>query len=254
MHKALMAKMMPKTMPQMRPCELSTLRVTLDQHIATVTLNRADKANAMNAAMWQEIRQAFEWVDRTPEVRVAVLQAEGKLFCSGIDLQMMMSMPAQIADDCEGRQREAAPRDFGLARHPDQPGALPQTRAGRHPRPLHWRRGRSGGVRRYALCQQRGQLLHQRNRHGHGGRCGHLAAPAQAGGPGHYPRAGLYRTHPGRGRGAAIGLVNRVFDSRAALYAGVQEIARQIAASRPCRFGAARKCSTTPATTAWPMA
>ncbi len=66
--------------------ELSTLRVTLDQHIATVSLNRADKANAMNAAMWQEVRQAFEWVDRTPEVRVAVLQAEGKLFCSGIDL------------------------------------------------------------------------------------------------------------------------------------------------------------------------
>ena len=31
--------------------ELSTLRVTLEQHIATVTLNRADKANAMNAAM-----------------------------------------------------------------------------------------------------------------------------------------------------------------------------------------------------------
>ena len=45
-------------------------------------------------------------MDTTAAVRVAVLQAEGKLFCSGIDLAMMMQMPAQIADDCEGRQRE----------------------------------------------------------------------------------------------------------------------------------------------------
>ena len=65
-----------------------TLSVTLENHIATVRLNRPEKANAMNAAMWQEIRQAFEWVDRTPEARVAVLQGEGKLFCAGIDLQM----------------------------------------------------------------------------------------------------------------------------------------------------------------------
>jgi enoyl-CoA hydratase len=43
--------------------------------------------------------------------------------------------------------------------------------------------------------------------------------------------------YTGRTLGAAeaqqIGLVNRVFDSRAALYAGVQEIARQIAAKSP---------------------
>ena len=43
-----------------------TLSVTLENHIATVRLNRPDKANAMNAAMWQEIRQAFQWVDETP--------------------------------------------------------------------------------------------------------------------------------------------------------------------------------------------
>jgi enoyl-CoA hydratase len=36
-----------------------TLIVTLEDHIATVRLNRPEKANAMNAAMWQEIRQAF---------------------------------------------------------------------------------------------------------------------------------------------------------------------------------------------------
>jgi len=83
-----------------------TLNVSLQDHIATIRLNRPDKANAMNLAMWHEIRQAFKWVDATPEARVAVLEGEGKLFTSGIDLQMMMGMGDQIQNDCEARTRE----------------------------------------------------------------------------------------------------------------------------------------------------
>ncbi len=90
--------------------EFETLTVSLDQHIATVRMNRPDKANAMNMAMWQELRKAFQWVDATPEARVAVLEGEGKSFTSGIDLQMMMGLGAQIQNDCEGRMRESLRR------------------------------------------------------------------------------------------------------------------------------------------------
>ncbi|MDP3193240.1 crotonase/enoyl-CoA hydratase family protein [Rhodoferax sp.] len=83
-----------------------TLTVSLVDHIATIRLNRPDKANAMNLVMWHEIRQAFKWVDATPEARVAILEGEGKLFTSGIDLQMMMGMGDQIQNDCEARTRE----------------------------------------------------------------------------------------------------------------------------------------------------
>jgi enoyl-CoA hydratase/carnithine racemase len=83
-----------------------TLTVSLADHIATIRLNRPDKANAMNLSMWHEMRQAFKWVDATPEARVAVLEGEGKLFTSGIDLQMMMGMGDQIQNDCEARTRE----------------------------------------------------------------------------------------------------------------------------------------------------
>ena len=83
-----------------------TLRVEIDGHVATVRLNRPDKANAMDLAMWHELRQAFIWVDAQPEVRVAVLAGEGKQFCAGIDLQMMMGLSQQIQDDCDGRTRE----------------------------------------------------------------------------------------------------------------------------------------------------
>ena len=83
-----------------------TLNVSLDGHVAVIRLNRPDKANAMNMPMWQELQAAFRWVDATPAARVAVLEAEGKLFTSGIDLQMMVGLGAQIQDDCEGRTRE----------------------------------------------------------------------------------------------------------------------------------------------------
>lgn len=87
-----------------------TLGIDLQDQIATVRLNRPAKGNALNARMWQEIRQAFAWVDQTPEVRVTVLQGEGKHFCTGIDLQMMLELPQHIHNACTGRSREALRR------------------------------------------------------------------------------------------------------------------------------------------------
>lgn len=67
---------------------LQTLSIDIDGHVAVVHLNRPDKANAMNAAMWVELQTCFEWIDQEPSVRVAVLAANGKLFCAGIDLAL----------------------------------------------------------------------------------------------------------------------------------------------------------------------
>ena len=58
----------------------------VQDHIATVRLNRPDKANAMNATMWQDIRLAFDWIDGQADARVAVLEGEGRHFTAGIDL------------------------------------------------------------------------------------------------------------------------------------------------------------------------
>jgi enoyl-CoA hydratase len=83
-----------------------TLTLSVEDHIATVRLNRPEKLNAMNAAMWDEIRAVFRHIDETPEIRVAILEGEGKAFTSGIDLQMMMGVGAQVRDDCDGGSRE----------------------------------------------------------------------------------------------------------------------------------------------------
>jgi enoyl-CoA hydratase len=84
----------------------TTLQVTLIDKIAEIRLNRPEKSNAMNDAMWQEIRQAFDWVDATPEARVAILSGEGKNFCAGIDLSMLGSIQQRITHSDGARSRE----------------------------------------------------------------------------------------------------------------------------------------------------
>jgi enoyl-CoA hydratase len=66
--------------------QYETLQITVIDAVATVYLNRPDKANSMNAPMWSELQTCFEWIDAEPGIRVAILAANGKHFCAGIDL------------------------------------------------------------------------------------------------------------------------------------------------------------------------
>lgn len=87
-----------------------TLSVTLEGAVAIVRLNRPDKLNAMNLAMWNELRSAFQFLDGLPAARAIVLEGEGRGFTAGIDLQMMMGLGSQIQNDCDGRMRESLRR------------------------------------------------------------------------------------------------------------------------------------------------
>lgn len=78
--------------------EFETLALSIDQQVATVALNRPDKANSMNAAMWPELQACFEWLDAEPGVRVVVLTGNGKHFCAGLDLAMFNGLKGQSAD------------------------------------------------------------------------------------------------------------------------------------------------------------
>jgi len=54
--------------------------------IATLWLDRPEKLNALNRALWHSIPAAMASLDADPEVRVIVLAGKGKAFCAGIDL------------------------------------------------------------------------------------------------------------------------------------------------------------------------
>ena len=86
--------------------EYQTLRLSCNNSVAVVELHRPEKANAMEAAMWQEIRHAMEWADVTPEVRVVIIRGAGKHFTSGIDLGMLAAITDHIRDQDEARRRE----------------------------------------------------------------------------------------------------------------------------------------------------
>ncbi|WP_293762545.1 crotonase/enoyl-CoA hydratase family protein [uncultured Aquitalea sp.] len=84
----------------------NTLDIAIHDKVALISFNRADKANALNQAMWQELKHAMEWADGEPTVRAVVLAGKGKHFCSGIDLSMLMGVQAAVQDECEARKRE----------------------------------------------------------------------------------------------------------------------------------------------------
>lgn len=89
---------------------IAGMALNLDAGVLSVRLNRADKSNALDDALWQGLRTAFDWADSEPAVRVVVLSGAGKHFCAGIDLKMLGGVVARIAHADEARSREALRR------------------------------------------------------------------------------------------------------------------------------------------------
>jgi len=60
-----------------------------EQHIATLTLNRPDRRNALNDVMQDEIGDAIEEVEADKSIRVMVITGSGRVFCAGGDLDQL---------------------------------------------------------------------------------------------------------------------------------------------------------------------
>jgi methylglutaconyl-CoA hydratase len=79
-----------------------TLKIETADSIATVTLNRPDKRNAISARMIDELLAALAEIETAP-ARVGVITGAGKAFCAGMDLDGLRSMatqsPEQNLDD-----------------------------------------------------------------------------------------------------------------------------------------------------------
>lgn len=213
---------------------LSTLTLSLDNHIAHVRINRPDKANAMSREVWTELRTAFTWIDATPEARVAILSGGGAHFTSGIDLAMLAGVADEVDDDCEGRKREKLRRV--ILDLQDTLSSLERCRkpviAAIHGACI------GGGIdliccadMRYCSADAFFSIKEI-----------DMGMTADVGTLQRLPKLigdGMVRELAYTGRNFAgeeaqvLGLVNRVFATPEALLAGVQEIAAQIAAKSP---------------------
>jgi methylglutaconyl-CoA hydratase len=69
----------------------NTLQLTNQNGVATITLNRPDKRNAISYELIEDLLAALEEVAKSPGL-VLILTGAGKAFCSGMDLENLKSL------------------------------------------------------------------------------------------------------------------------------------------------------------------
>jgi enoyl-CoA hydratase/carnithine racemase len=94
------------------------VRVTVDERgVAEVAMVRADKMNAIDAAMFKGLIGAIDQLRGDRRVRVVVLHGEGRAFCAGLDMGRFQEMgTGQIS----GTLGDIVERTHGLANGPQQ--------------------------------------------------------------------------------------------------------------------------------------
>jgi len=86
--------------------EYESLRAEIKNFVLHVQLNRPEKMNAIDKQMSSELRHCFNQASDDPDVRVIVISGgKCKLFCSGIDLQLLMTLAPMPEADVGRRGR-----------------------------------------------------------------------------------------------------------------------------------------------------
>jgi enoyl-CoA hydratase len=208
--------------------------LSIEEHVATVAFNRPAKANSLHQPAWEELKQIFQFLHQEPSVRAIVLQGEGKHFCAGIDLSLLMSLQAFQEISCEARKREKL-REFifGLQ------DAISAIEACRKPvlAAIHGACV-GGGLDIAAACDMRycsedAYFSIKEIDLGLVADIGSLQRLPKIMSPGMVAEMAYTGRNVGGKEAAAVGLVNRCFETPAALATEVLTLARMIAAKSP---------------------
>ncbi|MCO5397946.1 crotonase/enoyl-CoA hydratase family protein [Ralstonia soli] len=89
--------------------------LSIDAGVAEVRLNRPDKMNAIDPAMFDALVAIGERLMNEPDLRAVVLSGEGRAFCAGLDMGSMASLGSNDASSGGGR---LARRTHGAANVP----------------------------------------------------------------------------------------------------------------------------------------
>lgn len=97
------------------------VQVSITDGVADVRMVRADKMNALDAAMFAALVQTSERLGREQGLRAVVLSGEGRAFCAGLDMGRFAAMKDSGGDGIGGGQkRDLALRTHGLCNHSQQ--------------------------------------------------------------------------------------------------------------------------------------
>jgi enoyl-CoA hydratase/carnithine racemase len=97
------------------------VKVTISEGVADVRLVRADKMNALDAAMFEALVAASGRLAREKGLRAVVLSGEGRAFCAGLDMGRFAAMKEKGGNGIAGgEKRDLAARTHGLANFPQQ--------------------------------------------------------------------------------------------------------------------------------------
>jgi methylglutaconyl-CoA hydratase len=80
---------------------MSALLSSLESGVLSLTLNRPDKRNALNAELIEALHEALERADLDAEVRVVLLRGVGRDFCAGADLDELLASADQTISENE---------------------------------------------------------------------------------------------------------------------------------------------------------
>ncbi|MFN5950801.1 MAG: thioesterase, FlK family, partial [Pirellulaceae bacterium] len=83
---------------------LPTMGIELSGAVATVTLKRANKRNAVNQQMTSDFEQLNDWLAGRLDVRVVLLRSEGDVFCAGDDIPEVGTLDLTTARNLSLRQ------------------------------------------------------------------------------------------------------------------------------------------------------
>ncbi|MEH2541041.1 MULTISPECIES: crotonase/enoyl-CoA hydratase family protein [unclassified Bradyrhizobium] len=93
--------------------------ISISDGIADVRLVRADKMNALDAAMFEALVATTERLANEKGLRVVVLSGEGRAFCAGLDMGRFQAMKESGGNGIAGgEKRDLTARTHGIANFP----------------------------------------------------------------------------------------------------------------------------------------
>src|SRR2546425_647477 len=70
----------------MMPEAEETVQLSVEDHVAILTLNRPEKLNALSAEMFSAFEERLDEIAADVGIRVVVLTGAGRAFCAGADM------------------------------------------------------------------------------------------------------------------------------------------------------------------------